>query len=78
MQDIKEVILEVREDVKEIKKEVAEVGKTLIRNTVSLEIHEKRTTQAEERITNIERWQLGLLTAILLTVVGAIIKGAIG
>ena len=74
MQGVEEVVSEIRQDVKEIKKEVAEVNKTLLRNTVSLEVHERRTKLAEDRIERIERWQLTILLAIAGAVISAAVK----
>ena len=61
--------LELKEDVKEIKRDVKEISQTLVRNTVSLELHEARTTASEKRIETMEKWLLGLLGSILLAVI---------
>lgn len=57
--DLVATLKEIHLDVKEIKPQV-------IRNTVSLEHHIKRTDLAEQRITKLEYWLLGLLAALLV------------
>lgn len=57
---------ELKTDIKEIKAKVDLIAETMLRNTVSLELHEKRTTLAETRMDRIEansKWLLGLLTS---------------
>lgn len=56
--------MSMEQDVSEIKLELKEISTTLMRNTVSLEIHEQRTTLAEKRLDAIEtfnRWAIGLM-----------------
>lgn len=65
---------EIRDDVKAIRADVTEIKTVLAVNTESLKHHVKRTELAEERIGRVETWTLGLLTAILLAVIGAVVK----
>lgn len=70
MYDLKELTL----DMREIKNELKSMNDTLLRNTVSLEIHEKRTTLAEKRIDKLEdqsKWVIGL---IFTSTVGILVK----
>lgn len=61
---------ELKQDVKELRQEIRDIAVTLARNTGTLEVHIRRTDLAEERITQVERWLLGTLGAILLAVLG--------
>ncbi len=61
-------IQEIKADVKEIKTEVKVISEKLLRNTVSLEVHEYRTTLAETRLDRYEsqsKWVLGLIAALV-------------
>ncbi len=60
---------EIKSDLKEIKKEIQHVHVVMARNTASLEIHVKRTDAAEDRITKLEYWTLGLLGSIVVAVI---------
>lgn len=60
---------ELKQDIKEIKEELKGVSATLVRNTVSLELHEKRTSLAENRLERLEVWLLGLLASILVATI---------
>jgi hypothetical protein len=50
----------------DIRKDLQEIKETLIRNTVSLEEHIKRTTLAEARIEKLEKYQIGFLASLLI------------
>lgn len=62
--------LEIKEDLKQIKSDVSEIKVTLAVNTKSLETHMLRTEVSERRLEKLESWTLGLLTAILVGVIG--------
>lgn len=60
---------ELRQDVKEIKTEVKTISDTLLRNTISLEVHEKRTALLENRAGRLEdsqKWFIGLIISAVL------------
>jgi hypothetical protein len=61
---------EIKEDLKQIKSDVSEIKVTLAVNTKSLETHMVRTEISERRLEKLESWTLGLLTAILIGVIG--------
>lgn len=61
-----EDLKEIKEDVKELRKTVGEIHITMARNTASLEVHEKRTSLAEDRIKSLEYWTLGVLASAIL------------
>ena len=62
---------ELKKDVRELRSEVKEISKTLLRNTVSLELHEARTTIAERRMDRYEtnsKWVMGLIASGVITI----------
>lgn len=61
---------ELKQDVKEIKADICDLKITLQHNTAILDAHHQRTTYNEKRIESLEKWLLGLLTAVLLAVLG--------
>lgn len=65
---------ELKQDVKEIRKEIRDVSITLARNTASLEIHIARTNANEDRIAQVEKWMLGGMGAILLALLGYLLR----
>lgn len=69
---------EVRADIKAIRDKVENIDKNVAVNTASLGHHMKRTELAENRLSKLETWTLGLLTALLLAVTGVMIKLVIG
>jgi hypothetical protein len=64
-----EEIKEIKKDIKDIKDTLASIDKTLAVNTVSLEVHVKRTSLSEDRISKLEYWALGLVTTSLIAIV---------
>ncbi len=63
---------EIREDIKDLKAEVKIISTTLLRNTVSLELHERRTTLAETRMDRYEaqsKWVIGLISSGVFTII---------
>lgn len=64
----------MQEDIKAIRSDISEIKTVLAVNTESLKHHVRRTELSETRISKIETWTLGLLTAILLAVIGAVVK----
>lgn len=65
---------EIRADLKEIKADVKALNIQVAKNTVSLDLHMARTEASELRITKVENWLLGLMTTIVLSVFGIILK----
>jgi cell division septal protein FtsQ len=65
---------EIQRDIKEIKHAIHAIDKTLAVNTQSLVEHVKRTELAETRLSRVERWVVSLLTAILVGVVGLLVR----
>ncbi len=65
---------EIKEDLREIKAELKTVSSTLVRNTMSLELHEKRTHLAEGRIERLEQKSMWVLGLILTAVLGVFVK----
>lgn len=51
---------------------ITQILVTLAENTADLKNHIKRTELNEERIQNLEKWLLGLLSAILVSVLAKI------
>jgi hypothetical protein len=64
-----EDVTEIKDAIREIQRDIRHIDATLVRNTVSLEVHEKRTDASEKRIEKLENgaiWVVGLaLTAIV-------------
>lgn len=65
-----EDVVELKQDVKDIKEAVVDIKITMERNTVSLEVHEKRTSLAEGRIKSLEYAALAGLGALVLALLG--------
>jgi hypothetical protein len=65
---------DLKDDIKAIRTHMSEVRVDIARNTVSLEHHVKRTDLAEQRIIRVENWLLGLLSTLIISVVGLVIK----
>ena len=61
------------DDLQEIKQDVKEIKEVVIKNTVSLDMHMKRTELNERRIESMERWTLGLLTTALIAALGRLL-----
>ncbi len=62
---------ELKQDVKEIKSKVEDISATLLRNTVSLELHERRTSLAEARLDKYEansKWVIGLIASGVIAI----------
>lgn len=53
-------------DLKEINKTLKRIDEHLLRNTISLDHHIKRTELAEKRIEGLELWLRGAMTAIII------------
>lgn len=60
---------ELRRDLKEIKSDIQVIKITMGENTATLVTHIARTELNERRIESLEKWLLGLLSAILVAVV---------
>lgn len=60
----------MKRNVEAIQKQVSEIKESTIRIEASLAEHMARTALNEARITSMERWTLGLLTGILMVVIG--------
>lgn len=56
-------------DVKEMKSDIKVLVKDSATNTADLKHHMARTEASEKRLDNVERFVVGLLSSILLTVV---------
>ncbi len=54
----------MKQDIKDIKKDVGEINVTLGRLTTTVELHEKRSTQLEDRMLKVERYIFMALGAI--------------
>ena len=65
---------EIKEDLKAIRQDVHQIKTTLATNTVSLQEHMRRTTASESRITSIENKMLSALAALLITILGAVLR----
>jgi hypothetical protein len=66
---------ETKQDIKDIKKDVSEINITLERLTTTVEIHEKRSTQLEDRVSKVERYIFMALGAIaLITLLSEVLK----
>lgn len=61
-------------ELKEIRADIRDIKDVLIRNTVSLETHIRRTELAENRIEKLEKFHIGFLTASLATLLGILTK----
>lgn len=61
-------ILDIQEDIREIKTDVREITRQGHENTRSLVEHMVRTELNERRIQTLEKWQLGVLTSVVLGV----------
>ena len=68
---------DIKADIKDIKESVHRIDRTLAINTESLVHHVKRTDVAERRIERVESWMLGLLSAILVAILGILMRGFI-
>jgi hypothetical protein len=60
----------MNEDLKEIRSDIREMKDVLIRNTVSLEAHIRRTDLAEDRIEKLEKYHLGFLVSAIALLAG--------
>lgn len=65
---------ELKQDVKDIKKTVGEIATTMAVNTESLIYHSARTKANEDRIIQVEKYILGLLSALLVATIGYLLS----
>lgn len=61
-------------DVKEMKADIKVLVKDSATNTADLKTHMARTEASERRLDNVEKYLMGLLTSILLTVLYYFLK----
>ena len=71
---MQEDIKEIKADVKEISKDITLIKTVLATNTSSLDLHIKRTDLAEQRISKIEYWLLGMLASIIIALLSSLLK----
>lgn len=74
MDEIRESLRRIEEKTEIIQVKVANIQVDTAKNTVSLEHHMQRTSLNEARIKYIENWILGILTSVLLVVLGVLVK----
>jgi hypothetical protein len=65
---------EIKQDLKAIRSDLCDLKRDVAVNTVSLSDHMKRSDTSERRLEKVETWTLGLLSAILLAILGVMIK----
>lgn len=65
---------DIRDRLSGIQTELRGMNSTLVRNTVSLEEHMKRTEASEVRLGRVENWLVGLLSSGLLAMLTIIVK----
>jgi hypothetical protein len=61
-------------ELKEVRDDIREIKDVLIRNTVSLEEHMKRSELSEQRIDRLEKYHLGFLTTAVALLLGILAK----
>ena len=78
MDEIKDDLKSIQKDLSSIRSDMCDIKRDVAVNTADLKSHMRRTDISEQRIAKMENWTLGLLTAILLAVIGAAAKVFIG
>lgn len=68
-------LTDIRSDVKIIKTDLKAIGVTLAVNTESLIHHSARTAANEKRLSQVETAMLSFLGALLLALLGYVLKG---
>ena len=69
---------EIKDDLKAIRSHVSEIKTSIAVIQSDVGHHIKRTDLAENRISRIENWLLGLLSAIVVGLIVAAVKLLIG
>lgn len=66
-----------KDSIEKIEDKLATIDMTLVKVGENLAEHMRRTEVAEKRLDKLDNWLLGLLTAILLSLIAVLLKSLI-